>query len=231
MSGDGSDQAGREAPRSEDPDDRFDSAVHQFYRAEMERMVTWRTRLDQTTNWTVVVIAAVLTWSFSSPDNPHYVLLVGALATVGFLLIEAQRYQEYDAWRARVRVLQREFFADVYAPGDRNGDPNWRENMGRDLRTPSIRIPYLEAVSHRLGHVYLPMLTILLAAWVARITVFVKKPVTAAAAIEAVPGVAVLGVVGVVYLAAAGLAGWSLTRAPRREFDAEVDAIRSGEDA
>lgn len=44
--------------------------------------------------------AAILTWVFTSPENPHYVLLIGILGLLDFLFIEAKRYQEYDAWRS-----------------------------------------------------------------------------------------------------------------------------------
>lgn len=39
-----------------------------FYRGEVDRTTSWRSRLDQTTNWAVVVVTAILTWSFSSGE-------------------------------------------------------------------------------------------------------------------------------------------------------------------
>ena len=44
--------------------------VH-LYRGELDRVTSWRGRLDQTINWAVTILAALLTWVFSSPDNPH----------------------------------------------------------------------------------------------------------------------------------------------------------------
>ncbi|ELZ18002.1 hypothetical protein C477_12377 [Haloterrigena salina JCM 13891] len=40
-------------------------------------MKVWRERLDQTTYWAIVIMSAILTWTFSSRNNPHYVLLLG----------------------------------------------------------------------------------------------------------------------------------------------------------
>lgn len=37
------------------------SAMAHLYRGEMDRMTTWRQRLDQTTYWAVTVMAAILT--------------------------------------------------------------------------------------------------------------------------------------------------------------------------
>ena len=190
-----------------------------FYRGEMDRVTTWRTRMDQTTNWAVVVMAAILTWAFTSTDNPHYVLLVAMLAVSVFLFVEAGRFQEYDALRERVRVLQANLFAEGYDPRGPAVD-EWREWLGRDLRDPTIRLSLVSALGHRLQHVYFPLLSVLLVAWVLRVSVF--EPGTSwweTAAIANVPGVAVVALVGLGYLVAAGLTVRAVRRSVRREFE------------
>jgi uncharacterized membrane protein len=57
----------------------FATAMVHFYRAEVSRANTWRTRLDATTNWAVITTAAALTFAFSSAHNPHFVLLLVSL--------------------------------------------------------------------------------------------------------------------------------------------------------
>jgi len=86
-------------------------AMAHLYRGEVHRMKLWRERLDRTTNWTVLLLAAILTWAFTNESNPHYVLLIGNLAVGLFLVIEARRYRAYDMWRSRVRTLQRNVWA------------------------------------------------------------------------------------------------------------------------
>jgi len=81
------------------------SVMAHAYRGELGRVDTWRQRLDQTTTWAVTVMAAILTWAFSSSDNPHYILLIGIVVVTVFLGIEARRYWDYDVFRARVRML------------------------------------------------------------------------------------------------------------------------------
>lgn len=192
-----------------------------FYRGEMERTVGWRTRLDQTTNWAVVLMAAILTFSFSSEDNPHYVLLIGVLGVVAFLVIESQRYQEYDAWRHRVRLLQRHFFADVTDP-DGSSDSDWKEQLSDDLREPTLVIPRWRALGHRLKRVYLLLLTVLIASWLLRITVFEGDgTVLETASIGSLPGIGVIAVVGGLYLLLAVLALWSAVAERMREFKDE----------
>jgi len=204
--------------------DHLSSLGAHFYRSEMERAATWRGRLDQTTNWAVVVIAAILTWAFSSDSNPHYVILIGQLATVAFLFIEAHRYREYDVWRARVRLLQDNFFAPVF-DGKPADSPDWRSRVGANLRGPELQMPFVRAVGHRLQRVYFPLLTVLLAAWLARIAVYGGDTTwRQEAAVADVPGLIVVGVVLAAYLVALALTVWSYHSASTREFDGDETA-------
>ena len=101
------------------------SAMAHLYRGEIHRMKFWRERLDRTTNWAVIVIAALLTWAFSGPDNPHYILLVGVATLTVFLVIESRRYRGYDIWRTRVRTIQENVWAYGLDP-----DAGWRTRTG-----------------------------------------------------------------------------------------------------
>lgn len=108
-------------------------------------------------------MAAILTWSFSSPSNPHYVVLVGMLMLGVFLGIEARRYRGYDIWRSRVRTLQENVFALALDPGRTLDRDEWRERLAEDYRDPVPKISTEEAFAHRLRRVYLPLLGVLVA--------------------------------------------------------------------
>jgi uncharacterized membrane protein len=65
----------------------FDSAemgaIAHLYRGEVYRSTIWRTRLDNTTNWSVVTMGIALSTTFSSPEaSPLPLLLVGLLIAV-----------------------------------------------------------------------------------------------------------------------------------------------------
>jgi uncharacterized membrane protein len=178
------------------------SAMAHLYRGEIHRMKFWRERLDRTTNWAVLVISAILTWAFSRPDIPHYILLIGTATLAVFLFIEARRYRGYDIWRSRVRTLQANVFAYGLDPASGVADPDWRKSLSADYRQPTIKISTEEAIAHRLRRVYLPLFTVLLTAWLIRITVFSSGSWTDSAAIGMLPGVVVIGAVGLLYAAA-----------------------------
>ncbi|UPM45134.1 DUF2270 domain-containing protein [Halocatena salina] len=179
------------------------SATAHLYRGEIHRMTFWRERLDRTTNWAVVVISAILTWAFSRPQAPHYILLIGIATLAVFLAIEARRYRGYDIWRSRVRKLQENVFAYGLDPSAGMPDPNWREKLSQDYRTPTIKITPEEAIAHRLRRIYLPLFTVLLAAWVVRITVFSPESWAVSAAIGGIPGEAVIVLVVLFYVGTA----------------------------
>jgi uncharacterized membrane protein len=204
--------------------DDFLSLMGHAYRGEMGRMSSWRTRIDRTTNWAVVLTASLLTWTFSSDSRPHYVLLVGIVMVTVFLGIEARRYRVYDIWRSRVRILEENVFSNALDP-EGVEQTNWRELLSEDFREPTIKTPMSEALSRRLRRVYLALISVLAGAWLVRLTVFATSstgPVDAAA-VGVVPGEAVLVAVAAYYTAMAVLALWPSGRQAKGKLEADSD--------
>src|ERR671927_1501968 len=102
----------------------FTTAMVHFHRAEVQRSNTWRNRLDTTTNWAVLTTGATLSFAFSSPDNPHFVILINTVLVGFFLFMEARRYRYYEIWSGRVRMLETGFFMQMLSP-DAAADDAW----------------------------------------------------------------------------------------------------------
>ncbi|SDJ39918.1 Uncharacterized membrane protein [Halovenus aranensis] len=208
-------------------DDRSDflSLMGHAYRGELGRTTSWRTRIDRTTNWAVVMTASLLTWAFSSDSRPHYILLVGVVMVTVFLGIEARRYRVYDIWRSRVRVMEENVFANAL---DSEGveQTNWRELLSEDFREPKIKTPILEAISRRLQRIYFPLISVLLLAWVIRLTVFSNSgaSVVQTAAVGAIAGEAVLAGLGAFYLGVLIVTFWPSRRRAKGELHSETDS-------
>ncbi|WP_246999517.1 DUF2270 domain-containing protein [Halosolutus gelatinilyticus] len=182
------------------------SAMAHLYRGEIHRMKYWRERLDRTSNWAVIVMSGVLTWGFSGEDRPHYIILLGIAALGAFLFMEAQRYRAYDLWRGRVRILQKNVFAYGLDPSAGLADLEWRRKLSQDYRTPVIKITTEEAIAHRLRRIYLLLFTVMLGAWFIHVTAFSSTPWPQSAAIGPLSGVAMAGLLGVVYIVAVVIA-------------------------
>jgi uncharacterized membrane protein len=172
----------------------------QYYRSEVGRSMKWRNRLDRATNWVVVLTASLLTWTFSSQTRPHYLLLIGIIMIFIFLFIEARRYQIYDVWRSRVRLLEENIFANALHPIGTEQKP-WRRLLSEDLRNPNKKMSLFEALVRRLNRIYLSLLIVMFVAWGIRITVCAKAGtnILENAAIGGISGMIVLICVGIIY--------------------------------
>lgn len=135
-----------------------------YYRGEIGRMTSWRDRIDRTTNWSMTVVAGLLSVSLSTPTSHHGVVLFAMLLISVFLLIEARRYRFFDVYRARVRQLERHYFAQALCPqAELRSD--WAEAIAASLRVPVFLISYREALFRRIRRNYIWMYGILLLAW------------------------------------------------------------------
>lgn len=143
----------------------FITVMSHFHRAEIARMAGWRDRIDRTTNWAITVVAATLSVALSTP-NAHHGVLLFAMALVALLLtIEARRYRFYDIFRARVRLLECDYFAQAFAPHS-DHTPDWLATLGDDLRTPAFRTSFADAIARRLRRNYVWLFIALGGAWV-----------------------------------------------------------------
>ena len=147
----------------------FTTTLSHFHRAEIARMAGWRDRLDRTSNWSITVVAAMLSVSLSTPSAHHGVLLFAMLLITLLLWIEARRYRFFDVYRARVRQFERYYFAQIFSPQPDYAS-NWLAIVGEGLRSPRFLITQRAALVRRLRRNYIFMYTILMLAWVLKIT-------------------------------------------------------------
>ena len=156
-------------------------AVIHYYRGEMSRVNSWRLRLDQTTNWSVVTTAALLSFAYSSPHHSHVVLLLGNLLLVVLLGIEARRFRFFDVWRARVRKLEENFFGPILRRNPMSPQPEWGGLIAHDLLVPHFKITFVQAFRRRLLKNYFVIFLIVFVAWFAKVSI---HPQTATSAAE-----------------------------------------------
>jgi uncharacterized membrane protein len=174
-------------------------------------MTGWRDRIDLTTNWAITVVAGMLSVSLSTPTAHHGVLLFAMVLVMLLLSIEARRYRFFDVYRTRVRRLERNYYAQVFAPRP-NAEDDWARHLGEDLREPRFVVSRRAAISRRLRRNYIWMFLVLLAGWILKISsswllqdvtqVDPAKPLPGLIqnlALGPVPGWAVLIVVGSFY--------------------------------
>jgi uncharacterized membrane protein len=199
----------------------FINVMAHYHRAEIARMAGWRDRIDRTTNWAITVVAAMLSVSLSTPTAHHGVLLFAMVLVLLLLVIEARRYRFFDVYRNRVRRMERNYFAQIFAPEEGTTD-EWIHTLGDDLRRPLFLTSHSQAISRRMRRNYCWLFLILLVAWLVK-TTFIRMQENAVeadlvtsmsewvrnAAIGPLPGWIVIPVVTLFY-------GWILFASLRR---------------
>jgi uncharacterized membrane protein len=142
----------------------FTSAMVHFYRGELARSISWRTRLDNTTNWAVVTTGATLSFVLSDATHHFGVLILTTLLVTLFLSIEARRYRYYELWSRRVRLMETDFFAAMLVPPF-GPSPQWAESLAESLLHPEFPISVWEAFGRRFRRNYVWIFVILGLAW------------------------------------------------------------------
>jgi uncharacterized membrane protein len=153
------------------PDTSATTALVHYYRGEVQKMNTWRQRLDVTTNWAIVTSAGFLSFSFGSHDATHFVIVIATIIATFFLVIEARRYRYFDLWRWRVDLMNENFFAVML---DRDKHPlaaDWREQLSEDLRQPRFKISSWEAIGKRLRRNYSWLFVALAICWTTKVLI------------------------------------------------------------
>jgi len=146
----------------------FNTAMVHFYRGEVQRSNTWRTRLDNTTNWAVLTTGAALSFALSDPLHHYGVLILTTFLVTLFLWIEARRYRYYELWSYRVRLMETDFFAAMLVPPFAP-HPDWAESLADSLLKPEFPISVWEAFGRRFRRNYMWVFMVLGVAWVLKI--------------------------------------------------------------
>lgn len=185
---------------SKSSNDEIEMVLVHLYRGEVQRVNTWRNRLDTTPYWSLIMAAGIVTWSYSSPTrSPALILLVVPL-TFAVLILESHRYQMHEVWRTRLRLLEENFIANVLDPQSTLPREEWRKLLASDLRQPEHKVGFLAAMTMRLRRIYLWIFLTIVLGWGMKINL---HPLPASkietllyrARIGFIPGLAVITIV------------------------------------
>ena len=149
-----------------------------YYRGEMARMMSWRDRLDRTTNWAIGAVAAMLSVTLATASAHHSVLIFSMVLVFLLLQIESRRYRFFHLFRTRVRLLERNYYGPFFDPEKQDTDRDWAAELAETLRHPRFTISRRQAMARRLARNYCWIFLILLGAWMLKTTSAVLQPRT-----------------------------------------------------
>ncbi len=192
----------------------FINAMAHLYRGELGEATAWRTRIDATSNWAVVLSATALSFVFADKSSERHILIPIITLFVTFMLfMEARRYRFYDIWRTRARMIEINFYRPML-DGSAPADAGWAATLAHDLEWPHFHMPWWEATGRRLRRNYQWIYGILLASW---LVLLVSHPtattdlgeIAQRAAIGPIPGLIVIAGMLAFYGALAALGVFS----------------------
>src|SRR5260370_25253867 len=140
-----------------------------FYRGERGGIMVGRQRLAVTSNGGIPSTTAIITIAFSTREVPHIIFFFNLAIVWVLLWIEARRYRFYDAFRARVRMLEAHFLVPMVMENREMLQGEWKKLVCEDLILPCFKISKLEAVGRRLKRNYVFIFILILLAWVTKI--------------------------------------------------------------
>lgn len=121
-------------------------AIAHLYRGEVYRSTIWRTRLDNTTNWSVVTLGIALSITYSTVAASALPLILVGILMVGFLGLEARRYRYFNVWRARSRWMENNFYAPMLSGESVRAGEEWSKVLAQDYNQLLYHISYACAI-------------------------------------------------------------------------------------
>jgi uncharacterized membrane protein len=144
----------------------FINAMVHLYRGELSEATAWRSRIDTTTHWAIVLSATALSFVFADKSAERHVLIpIVSLFCTFLMLMEARRYRFFDIWRSRARMIEINFYRPML-DNTRTPMPEWAETLAHDMEWPHFHMSWWEAVGRRLRRNYQWIYGILLGSWV-----------------------------------------------------------------
>ena len=102
-------------------------------------------------------------------DVPHIIFFFNLAIVWVMLWIESRRYRFYDAFRARVRMLEAHFLVPMVMENRADASGRMEKAGLRDLILPSFKISKLEAIGRRLKRNYVFIFILIMVAMACKI--------------------------------------------------------------
>src|SRR2546425_12830481 len=107
----------------------------------------------------------MISFAFSSPEHSPFTLLLAIVLITNFLVIEARRYRYFSVYRARVRMIEENFYLPLIRRSLVSPKDDWRDLVAMDLDVPKFKTTFFEAFLFRLRRNYSFLYGVVLLTW------------------------------------------------------------------
>jgi uncharacterized membrane protein len=106
--------------------DKYLQVIAHFYRGEMNRLTVYRSRLDNTFQYSILFTSVLLIYYLENKKNdlfPLYIIFFNIL----FCFIESRRYRYFMISQNRINLMEKGFFSDQVLNNNNNID--WKNEL------------------------------------------------------------------------------------------------------
>jgi len=143
--------------------DKYLQAFAHFYRGEMNRLTCYRTRLDSTFQFCIILVSGLLIFYLQEKIVFKYFPLYLILLTLFFCFIEARRYRYYLICQYRVSMMERGFLCDqiLYE----NNGKDWKKDIFTIYNDIEFTKPFLKCFAIRYFRNYIWIVDLIVCLW------------------------------------------------------------------
>jgi uncharacterized membrane protein len=142
--------------------DKYLQVVAHFYRGEMNRLTIYRTRLDNTFQYSIVLTSALLVYNLQHPYLKYFPCLIVFL-NLFFCFIEARRYRYFLIIQDRVAIMEKGFLCDQVLEQEIAGD--WKADLATVFITVKFTKGFVNCVCIRYFRNYIWLIDLVIAVW------------------------------------------------------------------
>lgn len=148
--------------------DKYLQVIAHLYRGEMNRLTTYRQRLDTISNWSISTLIALIVFYIGNDKIPAKIIFIFIMPIFLFSLIEARRYRYYLVSQSRINCIEKGFYVQeifqIEIPQYQH-----RHDLIQSLSCPSYPISLWKAWLIRFYRNYIWLIYFVLMTWFLKI--------------------------------------------------------------
>jgi len=142
-----------------------------IYATEMKTLLWSKSAMDMTRNLSVLILFGMIFITFGFTEaTSHRVPYFGSLAVFALVLFETRLFRYYSVNEQRVRILEKNFIAQLFDAGA-IPEANWKQQLTGSFTRP-FKPPFLAAIAFRIYKNYFILFLALDTSWLSKLYLY-----------------------------------------------------------
>jgi uncharacterized membrane protein len=149
-------------------EDKYLQVVAHFYRGEMNRLTVYRTRLDNTFQYSILLTSALLVFNLQHSTLQYFPLLILFLNFL-FCFVETRRYRYFLIIQNRVCIMEKGFLCHQVL--NKENDLNWKTELVNIFSNVNFTKSFFTCFCIRYFRNYIWLIDFIILVWGSLITI------------------------------------------------------------